>query len=205
MCCTTWHHNITQTHIDKGSEEPHSFKYKQGSHDPSFRAYKQRKHYMSEYRQLQKKRAEKPDYLQVPPKVQDRSWANKLLVEVQEVLLVRQMSHLQNINKANVSTKVLSKTYIKSYHTSICIKKVMWGLVAASQLWLSGYPVLRQRETSLRWGSAHESTNHHINTLLWIHSRLLTRRPSIALTLVLSILEYPLQVFYVPRKHPRSP
>ena len=68
MCCTTWHHNITQTHIDKGPEEPHSIKYKQGSHDPSFRAYKQRKHYMSEYRQLQKKKAEKPDYLQDPPK-----------------------------------------------------------------------------------------------------------------------------------------
>ena len=96
------------------------------------------------------------------PRVQDRSWGNKLLVEVQAVLLVRQMSHLQNINKANVSTKVLSKTYIRSYHTCICIKKVMWGLVAASQLWLSGYPVLRQRETSLRWGSAHESTKHHI-------------------------------------------
>ena len=124
--------------------------------------------------------------------VQHGSWGNKLLVEVQAVLLVRQMSHLQNISKANVSTKVLSKTYIRSYHTCVCIKKVMWGLVAAGQLWLSGYPVLRLRETSLRWGSAHESTNHHINTPLWIHSRLLTRRPSIAITLVLSILEYPL-------------
>ena len=106
------------------------------------------------------------------PRVQDRSWGNKLLVEVQAVLLVRQMSHLQNINKANVSTKVLIKSYIRSYHTCMCIKKVGWGLVAASQLWLSGYPVLRQWETSLRWGSAHESTNHHINTLLWIHPRL---------------------------------
>ena len=126
------------------------------------------------------------------PRVQDRSWGNKLLIEFQAVLLVRQMSHLQNINKANVSTKVLSKTYIRSYHICICIKKVMWGLVAASHLWLSGYPVLRQWETSLRWGSAYESTNHHINTLLWIHPRLSTRRPSIALTLVLSILGYPL-------------
>ena len=78
-----------------------------------------------------------------PSKVQDRSWGNKLLIEVQAVLLVRQMSHLQNINKANMSTKVLNKTYIISYHTCICIKKVMWGLVAASQLWLSGYPVLQ--------------------------------------------------------------
>ena len=32
-------HNAT--HIDKGPEEPHSIKYKQGSHDPTFRAYKQ--------------------------------------------------------------------------------------------------------------------------------------------------------------------
>ena len=60
-------HNST-TQIDKGPEEPHSIKYKHGSHNPSFRAYKQRKHYMSEYRQLQKKKAGKPDYLQVPPK-----------------------------------------------------------------------------------------------------------------------------------------
>ena len=126
------------------------------------------------------------------PRVQDRSWGNKLLVEVQVVLLVRQMSHLQNINKANMSTKELSKTYIRSYHACISIKEAMWGWVAASHLWLSGYPVLRQQETSLRWGSAHESTNHHINRPLWIHSRLHTRRPSIALTLVLRILEYPL-------------
>ena len=93
------------------------------------------------------------------PRDQDHSWGNKLLVEVQAVLLVRQMSHLQNINKANVSTKVLSKTYIRSYHTCICIKKVMWGLVAARQLWLGGYPELRLQVTL--WGGAHESTNHH--------------------------------------------
>ena len=60
-------HNST-TQIDKDSEEPSQHYYKQGSHDPSFRAYKQRKHYMSEYRQLQKEKAEKPDYLQVPPR-----------------------------------------------------------------------------------------------------------------------------------------
>ena len=48
-----------------------------------------RKLNLSEYTQLQMKKAEKPDYLQVPPKVQDRSWGNKLLVEVQAVLLVR--------------------------------------------------------------------------------------------------------------------
>ena len=40
--------------------------YKQGSHDPTFRAYKSkhmRKLNMSEYRHLQMKKAEEPDYL----------------------------------------------------------------------------------------------------------------------------------------------
>src|SRR3990170_8546540 len=46
---------------------------------------------------------------------------------------------------------------------------------------------------------AHTSPHiHHINTPLWILSRLPTRRPSIALTLILRILEYPLQVIYEP-------
>ena len=67
-------------------------------------------------------------------KLRITTWAFSLLVEGQAELLVRQMSHLQNINKANMSTKVLSKTYIRSYHTCICIKKVVWVLVAASQL-----------------------------------------------------------------------
>ena len=33
-------HNST-THIDKGSEEPSQYYYKQGSHDPTVRAIKQ--------------------------------------------------------------------------------------------------------------------------------------------------------------------
>src|SRR4051812_47095630 len=37
---------------------------------------------------------------------------------------------------------------------------------------------------------------HHINTPLWIRSRLPTRTPSIALTLILRILEYPLSLVY---------
>ena len=48
--------------------------YKHGSHDPTFRAYKSkhmRKLNLSEYRQLQMKKAQKPDYLQDLPKVQD--------------------------------------------------------------------------------------------------------------------------------------
>ena len=43
--------------------------YKHGSHDPTFRAYKskhKRKLNMSEYRHLQMKKAEKPDYLSDP-------------------------------------------------------------------------------------------------------------------------------------------
>ena len=134
MCYTTWHHNITQTHIDKGPEEPHSSYYKQGSHDPSFRAYKQQKHTCLSTDNNKRKRLRSLTIYKTLPRVQDRSWGNKLLVEVQAVLLVRQMSHLQNINKANVSTKVLSKIYIRSYHTCISIKKAVWGLVAASQL-----------------------------------------------------------------------
>ena len=37
---------------------------------------------------------------------------------------------------------------------------------------------------------------HHINTPLWTHSRLPTRMPSIALTLILRILDYPLSLVY---------
>ena len=43
--------------------------YKHGSHDPTFKAYKskhKRKLNMSEYRHLQMKKAEKPDYLLDP-------------------------------------------------------------------------------------------------------------------------------------------
>src|SRR3954470_25016144 len=47
------------------------------------------------------------------------------------------------------------------------------------------------------FGVAHTSPYiHHINTPLWIHFRLPTRRPSIALTLILRILEYPLPLVY---------
>ena len=44
---------------------------------------------------------------------------------------------------------------------------------------------------------AHTSPHiHHINTPLWIRSRLPTRTPSIALTLILRILKYPLSLVY---------
>ena len=51
---------------------------------------------------------------------------------------------------------------------------------------------------------------HHINTPVWIRSRLPMRRPSIALTLILRILEYPLSLVYELCKgskfpYPRNP
>ena len=47
---------------------------------------------MSEYRYLEMKKAEKPDYLLDPAEAQDRSWGNKLNVEVHTELLVRRKS-----------------------------------------------------------------------------------------------------------------
>src|SRR4051812_44735689 len=58
---------------------------------------------------------------------------------------------------------------------------------------------------------AHTSPHiHHTNTPLWIRSRLPTRTPSIALTLILRILEYPLSLVYELCKgskfpYPRNP
>ena len=61
------------------------------------------------------------------------------------------------------------------------------------------------------FGVAHTSLQiHHTNTPLWIRSRLPTRTPSIALTLILRILEYPLSHVYELCKgskfpYPRNP
>src|SRR6266536_2137296 len=53
---------------------------------------------------------------------------------------------------------------------------------------------------------AHMSPHiHHINTPLWIRSRLPTRTPSIALTLILRILLYPLSLVYELYRQPSSP
>ena len=138
-------HNTT--HIDKGSEEPHSINTNRG-HMTHHSEHTSNGSITCLGTDISKrKRLRSLTIYKTLPRVQHRNWGNKLLVKVQAELLVRQMSHLENINKANVSTKVLSKTYIRSYHTCICIKRVMWGLVAASQLWLCGYPVLRLPET----------------------------------------------------------
>ena len=52
---------------------------------------------MSEYRHLQMKKAEKPDYLPDPAEAQDRSLGNKLNVEVHAELLARPKSLCKNI------------------------------------------------------------------------------------------------------------
>src|SRR6266496_2862189 len=58
--------------------------------------------------------------------------------------------------------------------------------------WLS-----RTTTTGNSFEVAHTSPHiHHINTPLSIRPRLPTRRPSIALTLILRILEYPLSLVY---------
>ena len=77
------------------------------------------------------------------------------------------------------------------HHVSM---KGLWGLIAASQLWLLAN--LYYDYKFFLWGGiAHTSPHiHEFNTPLWIHSRLPTRRPSIALTLILHVLEYPFKL-----------
>ena len=151
MGCTTWHHNITQTHIDKGPGEPHSNNTNRGlmTHHSehtsnisitglSIDNYKiKRLRSLTIYKSL--------------PRVQDRSWGNKLLVKVQAILLVRQMSHLQNINKANVSTKVLSKTYIRTSYICISINKGGGG-VWLQQASFDSVAILLYDYEKLLWG-----------------------------------------------------
>ena len=56
-----------------------------------------RKLNMSEYRHLQMKKVEKADYLPDPADAQDRSWGNKLNIEVHMELLARLKSLRKNI------------------------------------------------------------------------------------------------------------
>ena len=75
--------------------------YKHGSHDPTLRAYKskhKRKLNMSEHKHLQMKRLRSLTIYQIMPRAQDRSWGNKLNVEVHVELLVRLKSLCKNIN-----------------------------------------------------------------------------------------------------------
>ena len=89
-----------------------------------------------------------------------------------------------------MSTNVLSKIYIKTSYKCISINK---GVVEfnfsepALIQWLS-----QTTTTSNFFEVAHTSPHiHHTNTPLWTRTRLPTRRTSIALTLILRILEYP--------------
>ena len=81
--------STTQIIYSLGSEERDITNMGLMTNIQSIQVKHMRKLNMSEYRQLQMKKAQKPDYLQDPPKVQDRSWGNKLNVEVHTELLAR--------------------------------------------------------------------------------------------------------------------
>ena len=82
--------STTQSIYSLGSEEPDITNMGLMTQHSEHTSNKHmRKLNLSEYRQLQMKKAQKPDYLQDPPKVQDRSWGNKLNVEVHMELLAR--------------------------------------------------------------------------------------------------------------------
>ena len=69
MCNTTWHHKMTPRLKYLFNRLRGARYYKDESHDPTFRAYKSKHKWklnMSEYRHLQMKKAEKPDYLPDP-------------------------------------------------------------------------------------------------------------------------------------------
>ena len=94
-----------------------------------------------------------------------------------------------------MSTKVLRKSYIRTIYICISIKKGVvefnYSKPALTQ-WLS-YTTTASNSFEVAHMSPHI---HHINTPLWIRSHLPTRTPSIALTLILPILEYPLSLVY---------
>ena len=106
-------HNST-THIDKAQRANIAFIANRGhmTHHTEHTSSK-RKHYRSGYRYLQKKKAEEPDYLQHSIKIIAVVRANCQSPRK----LVRPWSPLEKHKLSNVSTKVLSKTYIRSYHT----------------------------------------------------------------------------------------
>ena len=98
MCRTTWHHNITQTHIDKGPEEPHSNNTSRGLMTHHLEHTSNGSITCMSTDNYKRKMPGSLTIYKTLPRVQDHSWGNKLLVEVQAELQVRQISHLQNIN-----------------------------------------------------------------------------------------------------------
>ena len=80
--------STTQSIYSLGSEEPSITNMGLRTQHTEHTSNKNmRKENLSEYRQLQMKKAEKPDYPQDPPKVQDRSWGNEQNIKVQAELL----------------------------------------------------------------------------------------------------------------------
>ena len=120
-------------------------------------------------------------------KLRVTTWVFSLLVDVNVYIepIRRGCSvFCKNVNYSNMSTRVLSKTYIRSYIHAHYQEGLVELLQQASfDSWL-GYSTILQ----LKWFCAHESTTHHFNTLPRIHLRLPTEEPSSALTLILRLL-----------------
>ena len=120
-------------------------------------------------------------------KLRVTTWVLSLLVDVNVYIepIRRGCSvFCKNVDYSNMSTKVLSKTYIRSYIHAYYQEGLVELLQQASfDSWLD-YPTILQLEMFC----AHESTTHHFNTLPRIHLRLPTEEPSSALTLILRLL-----------------
>ena len=120
-------------------------------------------------------------------KLRVTTWVFSLLVDVNVYIepIRRGCSvFCKNVNYSNMSTKVLSKTYIRSYIHAYYQEGLVELLQQASfDSWLD-YPTILH----LKQFCAHESTTHHFNTLPRIHLRLPTEEPSSALTLILRLL-----------------
>ena len=120
-------------------------------------------------------------------KLRVTTWVFSLLVDVNVYIepIRRGCSvFCKNVDYSNMSTKVLSKTYIRSYIHAHYQEGLVELLQQASfDSWLD-YPTILH----LKQFCAHESTTHHFNTLPRIHLRLPTEEPSSALTLILRLL-----------------
>ena len=116
--------------------------YKHGSHDPTFRAYKskhKRKLSCLSTDIYKWKGLRSLTIYQILPRAQDRSWGNKLNVEVHMELLVRLKSLCKNINRQTwVQMYPARLTSELATYASVSTKGGWWSLTAASQLWLSG-------------------------------------------------------------------
>ena len=120
-------------------------------------------------------------------KLRVTTWVFSLLVDVNVYIepIRRGCSvFCKNVNYSNMSTKVLSKTYIRSYIHAHYQEGLVGLLQQASfDSWLS-YPTRHHFKIVF----AHESTNHQHNAPLGILPRHPTRGPSFVLTLILSLL-----------------